>query len=141
MACVAARISAWASLYVSFVCLSSWLGFGFGFGFGSGLGLGLGLGLGHPNPNPNPNPKPNPNPNPNPNQLSGGVPCDGTASAWSWHAGRALLPFVFRLRLRERSPETHAGGEAACGDAPLAHLAHLARLAQPGTPRPLGTSR
>ena len=72
------------------------------------------------------------------------MPCDGTASAWSWHAGRALLPFVFRLRLRERSPETHAGGEAACGDAPLAHLAHLAhpaQLAQPGTPRPLGTPR
>ena len=70
------------------------------------------------------------------------MPCDGTASAWAWHAGRALLPFVFRLRLRERSPETHAGGEAACGDAPLAHLAHLARLAtaQPSAP-PLRTTR
>ena len=46
--------------------------------------------------------------------LSGGAPCDASASAWSWHEGRALLPFAFRLWLLERPPETHAGGEAAC---------------------------
>ena len=39
-----------------------------------------------------------------------GAPCAAAASAWQWHAGRALLPFAFRLRLVERDAATHEGG-------------------------------
>ena len=49
-------------------------------------------------------------PRASPSGKGDGGACDGAVSAWSWHEGRALLPFPFRLWLLERPAETHAGG-------------------------------